>query len=530
LKTLLFATGETKKLSPLSNQIVTPMLPVLNRPVMDYCLEMLAKQGVKAINIALLERPADVEGYFGDGRYRGLQLTYHLQREAWGDAGALRRVFDTADEPLLLVPADILIDLPLEAVLEFHNSHSAGITAVVSNSGKYSPNPVFPVDAGDGCEYTGVFLIAPEIVQKIPYRQSFSVMDDLIPLLLSENAPVFNFEYEGYWSPLQSFEQYYLAQTQLCTEEHAVDNDESGLRYLTRQARQVWKGVWIGRNNLIHPSVRIAPIFFSGDNNRLEKEVQVGPDVILGKNIVIAEEATLREAVVLDNTYVGRLMNVQSKIVHKNLVIDIKTGEHVSITDQFMFMEIEERQVDRSFSRTISAVTALILFILFLPLFLLVAVYLGVMGTGVFSIQDCTHTDFRWATSASDRKLRKIKLLRFEVRRKNGVYIPLGKLLEKTRITDLPQLIHIITGDLSLVGVKPLATDTVNQMTEEWQKTRFSVPAGVTGLWYVRTEANTTLDQVLIADAYYAAMHNWKEDLKIVLQTPKAWFDRLQGS
>ncbi len=120
MKTLLYATGETQKLLPLTEQIVSPMLPILNRPVMDYSIEVLARQRIKQIDISLFNKPGEIEAYFGDGKYRGLKLTYHLQREALGDAGSIRRAFPALDEPVLLMPADILIDLDLEGFLSCH--------------------------------------------------------------------------------------------------------------------------------------------------------------------------------------------------------------------------------------------------------------------------------------------------------------------------------------------------------------------------------------------------------------------------
>jgi NDP-sugar pyrophosphorylase family protein len=516
------------------------MIPILNRPVMDYALEMLGKQNIKKIDVSLLERPADIEGHFGDGRHRGLSLTYHLQREAWGDAGAVRWAFDTVDDTVLLLPADILVDLNLDHLMEFHRRHNGCITAVVSRSQETQPYLTRPflfkssetdlVDnrLSSGYEFTGIFVIDPEIIQKIPYRKNFTILNDLLPLLAKEKIPFFTYEFSGYWNPIQTFTQYRSAHIRLCAEDHPEDGNRYGLKFITRQGRQLWKGVWVGRNNMIHPSARIASILFSGENNRIEKNVQLGPNVFLGHNIVVDEDATIHDAVILDHTYIGRLMNVQSKVIFKNLVIDILTGEHISIKDQFMLAETNEKHLEWDFRSLLSSSIALIIFILLLPLLFVISLYLAIRRTSIFTVEECLHTDFRWFVPIEDRNINQFRLFRFQVQRKNGAYIPLGKFLEKTRIIDLPQLLNVIKGDLVFVGVKPLEINIVNQLTEDWQKTRFSVPAGMTGLWYLKTDSTPSLDQTLIADTYYAAMRSWKEDLKILLQTPGVWFEKLK--
>ncbi len=539
LKTLLYATGETHKLSPLSEHIVSPMLPVLNRPVMDYSIEVLTRQKVKQIDISLFEKPGEIEAYFGDGKYRGLKLDYHLQREPWGDAGSVRRTFPALNESVLCIPADILIDFDMEGILAFHNRHKSCVTILASPAFKgQSIHPSRQVPEGvrqvsdrgrlkpGRMVSTGVFLITPDLVEKIQPRKKVNLIEDLIPDLLAQGIPVFAYRFMGYWNPLETFLQYYHAQFEVCFGRNSKDmgTEPAPLKYLTIEGKRISEGVWAGRNIAVHPSVSVAPRVYLNDNCMIDKGVQIGPDVVIGRGVIIDQDATIQDALILDHTYVGRLLNVQSKIVAKNLVIDFLSGEHVLLKDESMLGATSEEHVDLGIRRWLSAALALCLTVLFFPLGLIIALLLGLSGSDVLTRKGKSHTDMRRLVQQDERAIRKFRLLQFQTHRKDGTVTWIGSLLEATQLYRLPELINVMKGDLAFVGVKPLAPEDVEKLTEEWQRVRFGVPAGMTGLWYLQTDEDALFEQVLITDAYYTATRNFAGDMRILWQTPGAWW------
>ncbi len=89
LQALLLATGETQKLTPLTESIPSPMVTILNRPVMAYNLELLGRMGFKHIIVCVHSLANRIEKYFGNGQRWGVSLEYIRQRDALGSAGAL---------------------------------------------------------------------------------------------------------------------------------------------------------------------------------------------------------------------------------------------------------------------------------------------------------------------------------------------------------------------------------------------------------------------------------------------------------
>jgi lipopolysaccharide/colanic/teichoic acid biosynthesis glycosyltransferase len=78
------------------------------------------------------------------------------------------------------------------------------------------------------------------------------------------------------------------------------------------------------------------------------------------------------------------------------------------------------------------------------------------------------------------------------------------------------------------VGVKPLLPSEAALLNEEWHQKRYECSPGLTGLWYIQTNAESDLDAILVADAYYAATHTWRDDLLLLWRTPRAWLWRLR--
>lgn len=93
-----------------------------------------------------------------------------------------------------------------------------------------------------------------------------------------------------------------------------------------------------------------------------------------------------------------------------------------------------------------------------------------------------------------------------------------GKFLRKTSLDELPQIINVLKGELSIVGPRALAVPEGDQL-EEWEKKRMTVPQGITGLWQVSGRSDLTYEERMKLDLYY--IHNWSLmlEFKIIFLT-----------
>jgi exopolysaccharide biosynthesis polyprenyl glycosylphosphotransferase len=101
---------------------------------------------------------------------------------------------------------------------------------------------------------------------------------------------------------------------------------------------------------------------------------------------------------------------------------------------------------------------------------------------------------------------------------------PIGRFLRRSSIDELPQLLNVLIGDMSLVGPRPLPVRDYEGFNEDWQRRRFSVKPGITCLWQVNGRSTISFDQWMLLDLKY--MDEWSLwlDFKILAKTVPAVF------
>ena len=94
-----------------------------------------------------------------------------------------------------------------------------------------------------------------------------------------------------------------------------------------------------------------------------------------------------------------------------------------------------------------------------------------------------------------------------------------GRFIRKMSIDELPQLINVLKGDMSLVGPRPMSIRDVSHFDKGIQRKRFSVRPGITGLWQVSGRSNLTFDQWIDLDLEYIDHWSFGLDIRILLRT-----------
>lgn len=540
MQAIILATDEQPTLRPLTELLPGPLLPIVDRPVMATSIELLARSNLKKVYISLFNRGGPIAAYFGSGSRWGVEIEYLTQRESWGDAGSLKWAGHFLEQTFLVLPGDAIFDLDIEAALAFHQSHGGIATAILSSKGDPLASKLWIEDSGiistsgegEGTAWpTGAFIFEPSILEYIPSRSNFAIIEQLLPALAAAQIPVYGYTMEEYWNSLHSLQHFHEAQQVFLysaytnrSEEDSSAGPSERIRNATLSGRQVVPGVWVGLNHSIHPSVKLAAPVHIGDNIWIGREVELGAGTVIGNNVVIDDEATVSGSTVFSETYVGQLVRVENRIVTANSISEPESGETVHVVDPFLLSHVGvQNNAPSRRRRTFSTIGAAILLIVHSPL-LLVLWLINLILTGGKPLVQYQRASRSIITGPSGSQIYTFDLLRFRTKWTNGRYTLLGRWLERREFHRLPELFSVLKGDLELVGVKPLSPEDLAQLQEEWHQKRNEAPAGFTGLWYEQTEPDSDLDTIIVADVYYIATRTWHGDLGILLRTPKAWF------
>lgn len=305
--------------------------------------------------------------------------------------------------------------------------------------------------------------------------------------------------------------------------ERNTSEEKVSYRYDSLESRQLSQGLWTGKNVRIHPSAKISPLVTIGTNSWVGRDVELGPNAIIGSNVVIDQGVTIKDSIVLDATYVGKLVHLENRLVQQNLLVDPYSDTHVQVNDPVMLGKTNPSLIMSGVKRPLEFCLALLFLLLTLPVSLSLGILLLSTTGRIFT---------RLACSSPRLSLRKghlhksetFDLLHFNTRKADGRPFGFGRWLESWEGQRLPELLNVLKGDLALVGLKPVVTEAEKQIREAWRMEQDQAQAGFTGQWYIETDEHSSLEDSLIADVYYLAIASRTQDWKILWATPAAWF------
>src|SRR3954466_14979424 len=120
MKAVIMAGGEGSRLRPLTSNQPKPMIPLANRPMMEHIVQLLRRHGFDEIVVTLAFMPNAIRTYFGDGSEFGVRMVYATEESPLGTAGSVRNAMDELDERFLVISGDVLTDIDLGKMVDFH--------------------------------------------------------------------------------------------------------------------------------------------------------------------------------------------------------------------------------------------------------------------------------------------------------------------------------------------------------------------------------------------------------------------------
>ncbi|GGS76896.1 mannose-1-phosphate guanyltransferase [Planobispora rosea] len=334
MKAVVMAGGEGTRLRPMTANQPKPLLPVVNRPIMEHVLRLLKRHGLTETVVTVQFLAALVRNYFGDGDELGMNLYYATEERPLGTAGSVKNAADRLrDEPFLVISGDALTDIDLTDMIKFHRENGALVTIGL----KRVPNPlefgIVIVDEQGRVERflekptwgqvfsdtvnTGVYVMEPEVLDEVTGTGAVDWSADVFPRLLERGAALFGYVADGYWEDVGTHESYMRVQADVLSGRVKVDIG----------AFELSPGVWVAEGAVVDPDAILKGPLYVGDYAKVEAGAELREYTVLGSNVVVREGAFLHRAVVHDNVYVGPSTNLRGCVIGKNT--DLMTGARV---------------------------------------------------------------------------------------------------------------------------------------------------------------------------------------------------------
>lgn len=323
MQALILVGGRGTRLLPLTAEVPKPAVTLVDRPFLAYSIEWLASHGVDRVVLACGFLSDRLRERLGENTVCGVEVHYLEEPEPLGTAGAIRHAAPLLEERFIALNGDLLTDLDLGALLEFHASRGGratiGLQAVSDTTGfgvvtvddagrvtgfREKPGPD---EASAGLVNAGVYVLEREVIERVPEGRAVSIERDVFPELVGEG--LLGLALDGYWVDIGTPDRYLEA---------TWDILEGRLDTAVGLSPQ---GVLIDPGAVVDESARIGPRAVVGPGCRIAKEVTLRESVVL-EGSTVGEGALLERAIVAPGMTVGPGEKVVGGIIGKNVADD----------------------------------------------------------------------------------------------------------------------------------------------------------------------------------------------------------------
>jgi mannose-1-phosphate guanylyltransferase/phosphomannomutase len=342
MKAVIMAGGEGTRLRPLTSNQPKPMLPMANIPMMEHVVNLLRQHGFEDIVVTVAFMANAIRTYFGDGSEFGVRMVYATESTPLGTAGSVRNAKEELDERFLVISGDVLTDIDLSQVVDFHDKKGGLATlalkavdnplefgiVITDEDGaieRFLEKPTWGQVFSDTIN-TGIYVLEPEIFDFIPEGQPVDFSGESFPEALAAGKQLYGYVADGYWEDVGTLEAYLSSHHDILDQRVQVDLPGFELR----------PGVWLGKGAEIDPSVVIDGPAVIGDNCVVGPGARLGAYTTLGRNVRVGDNAFLQRSVVHDNTYLGSGVRVEGSVLGRgtDLREGVRCEEGVVLGDQ----------------------------------------------------------------------------------------------------------------------------------------------------------------------------------------------------
>jgi NDP-sugar pyrophosphorylase family protein len=303
---VILAGGVGTRLRPLTFTTPKPMIPLVNRPVIDYILDYLAGYGLNDIVITTNYLREQLIEYLSSRRE--LTISYPEEPSPLGTAGSVKNAEIT--DTMLIIQGDNITDIDIRRVMKFHKAHEGLVTiallpvpnpslygiAELESNGKiraFKEKPPLE-ECFSNLANTGLYIIEPEAMEYVPEGSAFDFSKHLFPLMVAKDE-VYGCVVDGFWADIGGLEGYIEASRWILEKKgfECADTAEIG-------DNEIQGNVAIGAHAKVETSVIRGPAVI-GDHATLIKS-KMYTSVIFPR--VILDEAMLHNSVICEDTLI----------------------------------------------------------------------------------------------------------------------------------------------------------------------------------------------------------------------------------
>lgn len=335
MQALILAGGFGTRLRPLTLNLPKPVVPLVNRPILAYQIELLKRAGITDIILSLNYQPDKIVEVIGNGEKYGVNIRYVVEPEPLGTAGAVKFAEEFITQTTVILNGDNLINLDIAVVAEYHQQLNAAATIVlqrIENPIGYGlveidelnnvlnflekPSAETLTKIPTRTVNAGTYILEPKVLDLIPSGENYSFEYGVFPALLKRKEKFAAFLDYGYWLDVGTPARYLHAHQEIINQKVSGFSGEDFRGESIVSAAQICPNSIIGKSCVIKNGAKI-------ENS------------VLGENVVIDENCSIKDSVILQNTTFGKNVTIEGAIIAN----DCKIGDSSIISRETILGE-----------------------------------------------------------------------------------------------------------------------------------------------------------------------------------------------
>ncbi len=352
MKAMILAAGKGTRVRPITYTIPKPMIPILQKPVMEFLLELLRQHQFNQVMVNVSHLANEIENYFRDGQRFGVEIAYsfegrimdgELVGEALGSAGGMRRIQDFNpffDDTFIVLCGDALIDLDLTEAVKWHREKGSIATVIMKTVPKEEVSSYGVVvtdengriktfqekpsveEALSNCINTGIYIFEPDVLNYIPSNTEYDIGSQLFPKLVEVGAPFYGIAMDFEWVDIGKVPDYWYAIRSVLKGE---------IKNVQIPGHEVLPGIYTGLNVAVNwDKVDIQGPVYIGGMTRIEDGAKIIGPTMIGPNCCVCSGAVVDNSVIFEYSRLGPGVRLVDKLVFGRYCVD-KTGATIDV-------------------------------------------------------------------------------------------------------------------------------------------------------------------------------------------------------
>lgn len=583
MKAVILAGSPGTAMFPLANYYSKLAFPVANEPIIYHLLSFLEASNILEAVVILPGHSSwwsSTAKVFKNSRVDGIKVSVFEEKRARGTAGCLKEIAGfIGSSPFLVISPNVFTgNLDLSEAFSAHKSQGATVTVVVERSNDYK-NGLENIEIGqDGIVKrfhilhpskdnrrillpTGFYIFNSSVLETIPAKGYMDIKEQLIPEMAHKGFRIYAHELTNPVKKIDSLSNYFQ-----------LNRDVLSNGFMSRNRNgysksEIMEGVWVGKNVRISPNAYLLGPVVIGSNCTVEDYAQIiGPTSIgegthIEKDVLVRESIIWEKAELMSNSRIEHSLIGEKVIIRKNervknkvVIQDNKFNKNFNVLSSDhqsnclnnggndLFTTSYKRWKYRTYltsKRLFDFLLSFLCLFTFLPVFLITTIFIKIDSPGpvIFCQRRCGKDGkefkmYKFRTMVRDAEKLHEKFLKKNIldgpmfkMKKDPRITKVGRFLRKTSLDELPQILNVLKGEMSLVGPRPLAMEEM-KFSPSWRDLRLKVKPGITGQWQVSGRSGTLFDDWIRHDIYYVKNQSIWLDIKLLMKTVVMVFKR----